>query len=62
MMRRGSGARCDASAPPGAPLIVTSGKGLGREIQGYLEIGNSNSHGERPFYYNRLDDPVDSDQ
>jgi hypothetical protein len=29
---------------------------------GYLEIGNSNSHGTRPFYYNNLDDPVDSDK
>ena len=36
--------------------------GLGRQMSGYLEIGNSNSHGTRPFYYNRLDDPVDSDQ
>ena len=27
-----------------------------------LKIGNSNSHGTRPFYYNHLDDPVDSDQ
>ena len=25
-------------------------------------IGNSNSYGTRPFYYNHLDDPVDSDQ
>ena len=24
--------------------------------------GNSKSHGTRPFYYNHLDDPVDSDQ
>jgi hypothetical protein len=23
---------------------------------------NSKSHGTRPFYYNLLDDPVDSDQ
>ena len=26
------------------------------------EKRNSNSHGARPFYYNHLDDPVDSDQ
>ena len=31
-------------------------------IEGYMEIGCSNSHGTRPFYYNHLDDPVDSDQ
>jgi hypothetical protein len=27
-----------------------------------MAIENSNSHGTRPFYYNDLDDPVDSDQ
>ena len=35
---------------------------LGRQIQGYLGIGNSNSHFTRPFYYNPPEDPVDPDQ
>ena len=39
-----------------------TGRGLGRWIKGYLESGNANSHGTRQFYYNHLDDSVDSDQ
>ena len=38
------------------------GGSSGKVDKGCLEIGNSNSHGTRPFYHNHLDDPVDSDQ
>jgi hypothetical protein len=27
-------------------------------MYGFLEIGESTSHGARPFYYTHLDDPV----
>ena len=43
---------------------VSYGRGtpVGKVNLRLLEIGNSNSHGTRPFDYNHLDYPMDSDQ
>ena len=57
--RDGEGAPRDRAAPG----LHHHGVGARqREGVGHLEIGNSDSHGTRPFYYNHLDDPMDSDQ
>jgi hypothetical protein len=61
MHRRGIGGQEECVASQRQALAVSAR--LHRKVDITLHgKGNSNSHGARPVYWNRLDDSVDSDQ